>query len=67
MKPVPAALPTMPNPCQGVPQNAWCPSTTSAVHGVLSGGRNKRAGHADLLTYVLGSKASIGRRQAIAI
>lgn len=35
LKPLPSALPTMPNPCLGVPTNAWCPagSTTSAVHG----------------------------------
>jgi hypothetical protein len=25
MHPVPATLPSMPNPCQGVPDNAWCP------------------------------------------
>jgi hypothetical protein len=25
MHPVPAELPTMPNPCQGVPSNPWCP------------------------------------------
>jgi hypothetical protein len=25
MHPVPAKLPSMPNPCQGVPDNAWCP------------------------------------------
>ncbi len=25
MKPLPANLPTMPNPCKGVPKNPWCP------------------------------------------
>jgi hypothetical protein len=25
LPPVPASLPTMPNPCAGVPKNAWCP------------------------------------------
>ncbi len=25
MRPLPANLPTMPNPCKGVPKNAWCP------------------------------------------
>jgi len=25
LTPVPTTLPTMPNPCQGVPENAWCP------------------------------------------
>ncbi len=25
LAPVPTDLPTMPNPCQGVPANAWCP------------------------------------------
>jgi hypothetical protein len=31
MKPLPSNLPTMPDPCTGVPANAWCPSgsTTS--------------------------------------
>ncbi len=24
MKPLPHNLPTMPNPCKGVPANAWC-------------------------------------------
>jgi hypothetical protein len=31
MKPVPTNLPTMPNPCAGVPSNPWCPSTTSTL------------------------------------
>ena len=26
MHPLPAALPSMPNPCDGVPANAWCPN-----------------------------------------
>ncbi|MDA8342981.1 MAG: hypothetical protein M0007_12255 [Actinomycetota bacterium] len=26
MKPLPSNLPTMPNPCAGVPANAWCPA-----------------------------------------
>ena len=25
MHPLPANLPSMPNPCLGVPDNAWCP------------------------------------------
>jgi len=24
--PIPSTLPSMPNPCEGVPQNAWCPA-----------------------------------------
>jgi hypothetical protein len=28
MHPLPAALPSMPNPCDGVPANAWCPRGT---------------------------------------
>jgi hypothetical protein len=24
--PLPSNLPTMPNPCVGVPANAWCPA-----------------------------------------
>ena len=27
--PLPTNLPTMPNPCQGVPKNAWCPAGSS--------------------------------------
>jgi hypothetical protein len=26
MHPLPGALPSMPNPCRGVPDNAWCPN-----------------------------------------
>ena len=26
LKPLPSNLPTMPNPCVGVPNNAWCVS-----------------------------------------
>jgi hypothetical protein len=36
MKPLPSNLPTMPDPCAGVPANPWCPSgsTTSVLrHG----------------------------------
>jgi hypothetical protein len=35
MKPLPSDLPTMPNPCAGVPTNAWCPAGTTSVlkHG----------------------------------
>jgi hypothetical protein len=25
LKPLPRAIPTMPDPCQGVPANPWCP------------------------------------------
>jgi len=35
MQPVPASLPTMPNPCNGVPGNLWCPG------GVPAAGRTK--------------------------
>ena len=26
MHPLPKGIPTMPNPCAGVPANAWCPA-----------------------------------------
>jgi hypothetical protein len=26
MHPLPRGIPTMPNPCAGVPSNAWCPN-----------------------------------------
>jgi hypothetical protein len=29
MKPLPKNLPTMPNPCSGVPANPWCPRSSS--------------------------------------
>ena len=35
MKPLPTGLPTMPNPCTGVPANPWCPagqSLSAAYH-----------------------------------
>ena len=30
VKPLPAHLATMPNPCAGVPVNPWCPASTSS-------------------------------------
>ena len=36
MHPVPS-LPSMPNPCQGVPTNLWCPSGTPVVATASSG------------------------------
>jgi hypothetical protein len=33
MHPLPTSLPTMPDPCSGVPANAWCPGTTAVVRG----------------------------------
>jgi hypothetical protein len=34
LKPLPKGLPTMPNPCAGVPANAWCPSAATPSSGV---------------------------------
>jgi hypothetical protein len=39
MKPLPSSLPTMPNPCAGVPANPWCPageSVSAAYHSARS-------------------------------
>ena len=33
MKPLPSKLPTMPNPCAGVPSNPWCPGSSSGGWG----------------------------------
>jgi hypothetical protein len=33
MKPLPKNLPTMPNPCSGVPANPWCPRSSSGGWG----------------------------------
>jgi hypothetical protein len=33
LKRLPTGLPTMPNPCQGVPANPWCPSPAPGTHG----------------------------------
>jgi hypothetical protein len=41
MKPLPAGLPTMPNPCAGVPSNPWCPRSSS---GLYSGSAAAAAG-----------------------
>jgi hypothetical protein len=30
MHPLPKNLPTMPNPCKGVPANPWCPAHKKA-------------------------------------
>jgi hypothetical protein len=37
--PVPAGLPTMPNPCRGVPANAWCPRGSSGSSLAALGSR----------------------------
>jgi hypothetical protein len=35
--PLPAGLPTMPNPCQGVPANDWCPNGSALpAHGAVA-------------------------------
>ena len=41
LAPLPGGLPTMANPCTGVPSNAWCPSggSTGSSLGVPAGGR----------------------------
>jgi hypothetical protein len=33
MKPLPSGLPTMPNPCAGVPANPWCPARSGGGGG----------------------------------
>jgi hypothetical protein len=33
MKPLPKGLPTMPNPCSGVPANPWCPKSHGSSWG----------------------------------
>jgi hypothetical protein len=33
LKPLPKGLPTMPNPCAGVPANPWCPSPSTPGSG----------------------------------
>ena len=42
LAPLPSGLPTMSNPCAGVPSNAWCPSSGSSGSslGTLKGGRS---------------------------
>jgi hypothetical protein len=44
MKPLPAHLATMPNPCAGVPANPWCPSSG----GSSNGGESRHAGGSTL-------------------
>ena len=39
LEPLPRGLPTMANPCNGVPPNAWCASPSSTGGKTLSGGR----------------------------
>ena len=36
IQPLPQNLPTMPDPCAGVPANAWCPATTGTTAGVAA-------------------------------
>jgi hypothetical protein len=39
MAPLPTTLPTMPNPCHGVPANAWCPGGSGHSAGSALPGR----------------------------
>jgi hypothetical protein len=60
MKPLPSNLPTMPNPCLGVPANPWCPGASyTAWH---RGGTKKPS---QLVEYNF-SLTSLGRRVRIA-
>jgi hypothetical protein len=38
LKPLPRGLPTMPNPCKGVPANPWCPEKGSSAPPPSSSG-----------------------------
>jgi hypothetical protein len=52
MKPLPSSLPTMPNPCSGVPSNPWCPSTSASLRPVAGHVSNRgNENGAQLLTY----------------
>jgi hypothetical protein len=64
MKPLPSNLPTMPNPCLGVPVNAWCPagSTTSATRNVGHHPSSQRVG--ELLTANYPTGAAVLERPA---
>ena len=54
---LPSNLPTMPNPCLGVPVNAWCPagSTTAATRGVGHHATSQGLGELLTATYPAGS------------
>jgi hypothetical protein len=52
MKPLPTNLPTMPNPCSGVPSNPWCPSSASALRPAAGHAANRaNSSGAQLLAY----------------
>ena len=43
LKPLPARLPTMPNPCAGVPANPWCPAGGPGPWNLVSHGSTTAA------------------------
>jgi hypothetical protein len=56
LKPLPIGLPTMPNPCQGVPANPWCPRRGAGPAGDHSRGRtaiSAKGVHAGLAVFSL--------------
>jgi hypothetical protein len=64
MKPLPSNLPTMPNPCTGVPSNAWCPAgTTAYFHSGLRHGEKNPQGQ--LLVDRFAAKVSVRRQVSI--
>jgi hypothetical protein len=54
MKPLPEGLPSMPNPCAGVPANPWCPGSSS--HDWTAGHAPALAAGAGLLTFPLATR-----------
>ena len=53
MKPLPSGLPTMPNPCAGVPSNPWCPASSAGSWGAGHSPTVAAAGAFRLLTLPL--------------
>ncbi len=63
MEPLPHNLPTMPNPCNGVPANPWCPAGESVTALYHSGSNSISAGANAILTN-LTSQAVYDRKDA---
>ena len=61
MHPLPSALPSMPNPCAGVPVNPWCPTTHAAAGYHVVPGRGHGSGTGNEFALARRSRSAISR------
>jgi hypothetical protein len=59
LEPMPRSLPTMPDPCAGVPSNSWCPRASSSVGSLTPhGGRRDPDSSAQAAVGLAGRKVT---------